>query len=210
MLQVAWRTWGHGGDRVTEPKALLLSELVQPLARAGHKSPFEVTFLLPYRGAVIAPSCPRRDRSHRASCAEQMLLMGLWGHPPWWPLCVQGTEQHCSSCKSCFPSWPWGSDPTAAHRQWALSWAVGSCSLVSCTQGTLWVLLTQCISSGTASVPLLAGALTAQVPLATGHQEALQKTALSLPAPAVAPHGKPSLSPAGNWLFPVLHFSPAG
>lgn len=42
-----------------------------------------------------------------------------------------------------------------------------------------------------------AGQSTAQVPLATGHQEALQKPALSLPAPAVAPHGTDAGPPMG-------------
>lgn len=97
-----------------------------------------------------------------------------------------------------FPGWPRGSDPTAPHGQRALCWAVGSCSLLSCTTVGAAGPMHLCWESPSGS----AGTSTAQVPLATGHQEVLQKPALSLPAPAVAPHVKPSLSPAGNWLFP--------
>lgn len=152
MLQVAWRTWGST-EPVTcsthEPQVLLMPELVQPPARAGHKSPFEVTFLLPYRGAVIAPSCPRTAWPRSQLCREaDVVSRARWARlacgdtPLWWPPCVEGTDQHCSSCKSRFPDWPWGSGPHCSPRPAGPVLVSGQ------------VLLTQCIPSGRVSVAL--------------------------------------------------------
>lgn len=88
--------------------------------------------------------------------------------------------------------------PTAS---WPCAGQWAGAAGVSSTQDTPWVLLTQCISSGRASVALPGRALPRSL-WPWGTRTLSKSHLLSLPAPAVAPHDKPPLSPAQGCIPP--------
>lgn len=184
MLQVAWRTWGHREDRAsyvqhTRAQVLLVSEPLQPLAQAAHQSPFEVTFPLPFRGAVIAPSCPRRDME---PTVQQMLSAwpGVWGHPSGGPMWGGSTTASLLLQELL----PLGSVLVSGQGPCAGQWA--GAAWVSCTWGICGCCRPRASPLGQSQ----------------WHSRLSKSLSQSLPAPAEAPCAKPSSSPAHDHILP--------
>lgn len=165
MLQVAWRTWGHGKDRASyvqhtrAPGPAHVRAGSTPgtgktqISLLGHFSPSL------QRGCnccqLSQDSLATEPTVQRSRCCwlSAMGLPGVWGHSSLTAPECGGNRPALFLLQELLP-WLAPPDPTAPHSQLALCWSVGRCSV-----GVLWVLLTQCISSGGVSVALLGRAL---------------------------------------------------